>query len=82
MSVVRAEEYTPEQGRQIILDFSMVTDLLMDIVDKEEQGIVVGFYHGITMSIKGNCQADIAISKDVLASAGSQKRKGAVKFPN
>lgn len=82
MRVARAEEYTAEQGRQVILDFSLISDLLMDFIDKEEHGIVIGFYHGITTSIKDNCKADISISKDVMAMACAQKRKGTVKFPN
>lgn len=82
MKAIRQHEFGTEQAKQLLIDLSFVSDLLMDTVDKEEQGIIMGFYHGIVKGVKDNCQGECSVRTDVLLSACSRKRGGAVKFPN
>lgn len=82
MRVARQSEFSLEQGRQVLLDFSFICDLYMDSIDKEEEGIVLGFYNGIIRGIKDNCREDCAVKTDRLAASCSKKRSGAIKFVN
>lgn len=80
--VVRQHEFTVEQGKQVLMDLSLVCDLLMDSIDKEEEGIVHGFYHGISQGIRGNCEGDCSVKTDKLALACTKKRSGTIRFVN
>lgn len=80
--VVRQNEFGLEQGKQVLIDLSFICDLFMDSIDKEEEGIVLGFYHGISRGIKDNCEGDCSVKVDRLVAACTKKRNGTIRFVN
>ena len=82
LRVARQTEFKLEQGKQVTTDFTFICDLFIDSIDKEEEGIVHGFYQGIIKGIQENCEGDCTIKSDRLSNACSRKRGGVVKFTN
>lgn len=82
MKFSRHYEFNVEQGKQALTDVSFICDLFMDSIDKEEESIILGFYHGIVQGIRENCEGDCRVKTDKLTASCIKKRNGAIKFVN
>ena len=82
LDLSRQNQFSLEQARQVIADHAFICDLFSEMVDKEEESLIQGFYFTIADSIRNNCpEGDPFLKSDKLA-AINQKKRSAMKFYN
>ena len=73
---VRENQFEVEEGKQILVDMSFVCELLNELVDKEDESIVSGFYHSIVDAIIANTNGDPSLKNEQLQFIYQKKRSG------
>lgn len=73
----RETEYSStEESKQILIDLAFISELFNELVDKEDESIVSGFYHLIANALKDNTidGGDPSVPSDKLLQYSQRKR--------
>lgn len=72
---VRESDFLLEQGRQVLVDCSFICELFNELVDKEDENVVSGFYHSIVNAVKANTpDGDPSVRSDKMLQIYQKKR--------
>ncbi len=72
---MREAEFQLEEGRQVLIDCSFICELFNELVDREDENVVSGFYHSILNAIKANTpDGDPSLKPDKMLQIYQKKR--------